>query len=81
MYLIFELEDRVLEVGSNDRSDVTLHINLVHLMSRNAQESHSLVAHPDVLGGEVEGGGGGGGVRRRKCAQYSERRNRREGRE
>ena len=60
MYLIFEFEDRVLEVGSNDRSDVTLHINLVHLMSRNAQESHSLVAHPDVLGGEVEGGGGGG---------------------
>ena len=65
MYLIFELEDRVLEVGSDDRSDVTLHVNLVHLMSRDAQKPHCLVAHPDVLGGEAEAEGrrrGGGGV-------------------
>ena len=34
----------------NGWHDVALHVNLVHLVSSDADEPYSLVAHPDILG-------------------------------
>ena len=48
--LIPQLKHRMLKELLNGWHDVALHVNLVHLVSSDADEPYSLVAHPDILG-------------------------------